>query len=59
MQPLSSAAPWVDESGENILCFDEFMLRGVKTFNVLQGSPMQPLSSTAFWVDDCVLMSLC
>ena len=64
MQSLSSAAPWVDESGENILCFDEFMLRSVKTLNVLQGSPMQPLSSAPPWGREvvkkhCVLMTLC
>ena len=29
-------------NGENILCFDEFMLKVVKTFNVLEGAGMGP-----------------
>ena len=28
-------------NGENILCFDEFMLEVVKTFSVLRGEPME------------------
>ena len=51
-------------SGENILCFDDSMLRSVKTLNVLQSLPMQPLSSAPPWVREvvktyCVSMSLC
>ena len=51
-------------SGEKALCFDDFMLKSIKTLNVLQGEPMQPLSSVPPWGREvvkkhCVLMTLC
>ena len=51
-------------SGENILCFNEFMLKSIKTLNVLQEWSMQSLSSAPPWGREvvktyCVLMTLC